>query len=215
VGIWRAPVTGESPTANGLVFVGDADIVVGSRPDVAQAYPGYPNNSNGWGLQVLTNELPNSTGTPGDGNGTYQLHVLVTNNLAQVVDIGAVTIGVNNASSVLPFGTIDTPTQGGMVSGTIVNFGWALTPQPNIIPVDGSTLWVFIDNVPVGHPVYNNYRLDIATLFPGLRNSGGAVGYYYIDTTKFSNGLHTISWSARDSAGNAQGLGSRYFNVQN
>jgi hypothetical protein len=132
-----------------------------------------------------------------------------------VVDIGAVTIGVNNASSVLPFGTIDTPTQGGMVSGTIVNFGWALTPQPNIIPVDGSTLWVFIDNVPVGHPVYNNYRLDIATLFTGLRNSGGAVGYYYIDTTKFSNGLHTISWSARDSAGNAQGLGSRYFNVQN
>jgi hypothetical protein len=67
----------------------------------------------------------------------------------------------------------------------------------------------------VGHPVYNNYRADIATLFPGLQNSNGAVGYYYIDTTQLSNGLHTIAWVATDSAGNAQGLGSRYFLVQN
>jgi hypothetical protein len=102
------------------------------------------------------------------------------------------------------------------VSGSAyVNFGWALTPQPNIIPIDGSTIWVFIDNLPVGHPVYNNYRSDIGTLFPNYQNSQGAVGYYYIDTTKLTNGLHTISWLATDSAGNKQGLGSRFFNVQN
>jgi hypothetical protein len=63
--------------------------------------------------------------------------------------------------------------------------------------------WVFIDNLPVGHPVYNNYRADIASLFPGLQNSMGAVGYYYIDTTTLSNGLHTISSIATDSAGHA------------
>jgi hypothetical protein len=117
---------------------------------------------------------------------------------------------------VLPFGTVDTPTQGGTASGTtFVNFGWALTPNPNIIPIDGSSIWVFIDNLPVGHPVYNNYRADIASLFPGLQNSMGAVGYYYIDTTTLSDGIHTISWTATDSAGHAQGLGSRFFNVQN
>jgi hypothetical protein len=41
------------------------------------------------------------------------------------------------------------------------------------------------------------------------------VGYYYLDTTTLSNGLHTIAWTVTDNAGNAQGIGSRYFNVQN
>jgi cyclophilin family peptidyl-prolyl cis-trans isomerase len=213
VAVWREPVPSENP--NNLVFIGNADIVSGSRPDVAKAYPGYPNNNNGWGLQVLTNLLPNSSGQPGNGNGTYNLHVLVTDTANQVSDIGTRTITVNNANSVLPFGTIDTPAQGGTESGTFVNFGWAVTPQPNIIPIDGSTIWVYIDSLPIGHPVYNNFRLDIATLFPDLQNSQGAVGYYYVDTTRLTNGLHTISWVAKDSAGNAQGLGSRYFNVQN
>jgi hypothetical protein len=67
----------------------------------------------------------------------------------------------------------------------------------------------------MGHPVYNNYRVDIATLFPGLQNSDGAVGYFYLDTTKLTNGVHTIAWSVTDSAGNDQGIGSRYFTVQN
>ncbi len=78
---------------------------------------------------------------------------------------------VNNAASVKPFGTIDTPMQGEIVSGTIVNFGWALTPQPNTIPTDGSTIDVYVDGVFRGHPVYNNHRVDVATLFPGLNNS--------------------------------------------
>ena len=46
------------------------------------------------------------------------------------------------------------------------------------IAVDGSTIMVYIDGQAMGHPVYNNYRSDIATLFPGLANSNGAVGYY-------------------------------------
>ena len=180
--------------SNGLIFIGNAAIIPGARPDIAQQFPGYPNNNSGWGFQLLTNELPNNTGQSGLGNGTYNLHVLVTDNASQQVDLGIRTITVNNAISVLPFGTVDTPTQGGTASGTtFVNFGWALTPNPNIIPIDGSSIWVFIDNLPVGHPVYNNYRADIASLFPGLQNSMGAVGYYYIDTTTLSNGLHTIS----------------------
>ena len=183
---------------------------------MAQAYPGYPNNNSGWGFQILTNVLPNANGQAGTGNGTYKLHAVVSDNAGQVVDLGTHTITVDNAGSVLPFGTIDTPGQGATVSGTAyINFGWALTPQPNIVPIDGSTMHVYIDNQPVGHPVYNNYRSDIATAFPGLKNTQGAVGYYFIDTTKLANGLHTISWSVTDNAGNTAGLGSRFFNVQN
>ena len=83
------------------------------------------------------------------------------------------------------------------------------------MPTDGSTIWVYVDGVPLGNPVYNNYRVDIATLFPGYANSGGAVGYFVLDTTTLTNGIHTIAWSVTDDLGRTQGIGSRYFWVSN
>ena len=67
----------------------------------------------------------------------------------------------------------------------------------------------------MGHPSYNQFRSDIATFFPGRCNSGGAVGFFYIDTTKLTDGVHTISWVAYDNLGHGDGLGSRYFSVFN
>ena len=215
VSVWRDPVAGETPAANGYIFIANADLVPGSRPDVAQAYPGYPDNTWGWGILVLTNELPGTGGLP-IGNGSYRLHVIVTDNAQLSTEIGATGISVNNTASVLPFGTIDTPAPGATASGTAyINFGWVLTPQPNIIPINGSTITVYIDNAPVGHPSYGYYRSDVSTLFPNLQNSAGPVGYYIVDTTQLTNGLHTISWTVTDSANDSNGLGSRYFIVQN
>jgi hypothetical protein len=90
-----------------------------------------------------------------------------------------------------------------------------LTPVPNAIPTDGSTISVIVDGVDLGHPVYNIYRSDIADLFPGYANSNGAAAYSDFDTTAYSNGVHTIAWSATDNAGNTDGIGSRYFSIQN
>jgi hypothetical protein len=84
-----------------------------------------------------------------------------------------------------------------------------------MIPLDGSTLRVWVDGVGLGHPVYNNYRSDIATQYPGYANSNGAVGYYYLDTTAYANGLHTIAWGVVDNGGNTTGIGSRFFTVLN
>jgi hypothetical protein len=217
VDIWREPNPGEAPTSNNLVYVGNADFVTGARPDVQKAYPNNPGNASaGWGFQVLTNELPSNTGSTTVGNGTYRIHALAHDANGASTDLGVKTIVVDNADSTQPFGAIDTPTQGGIASGyQFVNFGWALTPLSKIVPPDGSTIWVFIDNLPVGHPVYDNYRIDIATLFPDYNNSQGAIGYYTIDTTQLSNGLHSISWSVTDSAGVTSGIGSRFFIVQN
>jgi hypothetical protein len=72
-----------------------------------------------------------------------------------------------------------------------------------------------IDGVVVGHPTYGFDRADIAALFPGYANTNSAVGYFTIDTRTLSNGVHTIAWVVRDSLGRAQGIGSRYFTVQN
>jgi hypothetical protein len=87
--------------------------------------------------------------------------------------------------------------------------------MPNSIPVDGSTIDVYVDGVLLGHPVYDVYRSDIASLFPGYANSNGAAAYFDFDTTVYDNGVHTIYWTAVDDAGNTDGIGSRYFSIRN
>jgi subtilisin family serine protease len=218
VDIWRDPIAGEATGSNGLVYIGDAVFVADARPDVEALYPAAPLNYRaGWGYLLLTNFLPNNNGgAGGPGNGAYNLHAIAHNKSGTLLDLGTRTINVDNAHATKPFGTIDTPGQGGTASGSAyVNFGWALTQNPNAIPFDGSTITVYVDSVPVGHPTYNQFRSDIANLFPGHANSNGAVGFFYIDTTKLANGVHTISWTVFDNVGHGDGIGSRFFNVQN
>jgi uncharacterized repeat protein (TIGR01451 family) len=217
VGIWRAPVAGETPQSNGLELVGNAVFVADARPDVQATYASAPwSYRAGWGYMLLTNFLPHSGGAAGPGNGTYSLHAIAVNKAGQSFDLGTRTITVDNADAAKPFGTIDTPAQGGTVSGNaFVNFGWALTQNPHCIPTDGSTLTVIVDGVTLGHPVYNQARSDIQNFFPGLCNTNGAIGFFYIDTTQLANGVHTISWVAYDNVGHGDGLGSRYFTVSN
>lgn len=224
VAVYREPVGGES----GQVWIGDATFVEGARPDVAAAFPSYPQNTRaGWGLAVLTNMLPNG------GNGPITFHVYAYDSNNNVTVLGSRSVVGTNQSSVQPFGTIDTPGQGATVSGTITIFGWTLTPGPNIIATNGSTIQVVIDNVVVGQPTYNQCRGtngtnvppagtcndDIATAFGAsyrnIAEGSGAIGSFELNTTTLTNGIHTIEWRVRDSAGNVQGIGSRYFYVQN
>jgi hypothetical protein len=198
-------------SGNSDIYIGDALMVEGARPDVEAAYPNYPNcNKVGWGYMLLTNFLPNSD------SGSYDLVAKAVDNEGNETVLGTKQIHCDNLHAVKPFGALDTPFPGETVSGTgFVNFGWVLTPPPNSIPTDGSTIDVWVDGINLGHPVYNNYRSDIATLFPGYSNSNGAVGYFYLDTTAFENGVHTIQWTAKDNADNTDGIGSRYFTIQN
>jgi len=196
---------------DGVNYIGEALFVEGARPDVEQAYLDYPQKYKaGWGYLLLTNFLPNG------GNGVYTLYAKAVDAEGNRVTLGSKTITCDNAHAVKPFGAIDTPMQGGMASGkNFINWGWTLTPQHNIIPIDGSTIVVWIDGVKTGQPSYNIYREDIAALFPGYANSNGAVGYFDIDTSSYTNGVHTICWTVLDNAGNGDGIGSRYFTIMN
>jgi hypothetical protein len=192
------------------VFVGHAVFSRGARPDVQALFPAFPeSDAAGWGYMVLTNMLPNL------GNGTFVFYAYATDHAGQTTLLGARTVTLANGTSIKPFGSIDTPGQGATVSGVVVNFGWALAAPGRTIPIDGSTINVYIDGVMVGHPTYNNFRADIAALFPGLANSNGAVGYFILDTRTLTNGVHTIAWVITDDAGQTSGVGSRYFRVQN
>jgi Tol biopolymer transport system component len=193
------------------IFIGFGVFIEGARPDVAAAYPTYPASSKaGWGLMVLTNMLP------AQGNGTYVFSMWAKDRDGHTVLMGTRTMTCANASATLPFGAIDTPAQGGVASGAAyTNFGWALTPLPKTIPTDGSTIQVVVDGAVVGSPTYNQFRSDIATLFPGLNNTNGAVGFRGLDTTALTNGTHTIAWVVTDNQGAADGIGSRFFTVSN
>ncbi|MCX6582768.1 MAG: DUF2334 domain-containing protein [Candidatus Aminicenantes bacterium] len=196
---------------SGNTYIGDGSFVEGARPDVEKAYPGYPQNYRaGWGYMLLTNCLP------GGGNGKYTLNAFAVDQEGREVKLGSKTITVANKTAVKPFGAIDTPAQGGTASGkNFIIYGWALTPAPNMIPKDGSTIHVTVDGVDLGKPVYDIYRPDIEKLFPGYANSSGAVGYFILDTTAYKNGVHTIAWMVTDNKGNADGIGSRYFIINN
>jgi hypothetical protein len=208
VALWRDTVQGEG---SGQVYIGDAVRVEGARPDIEQTYPSYPMSYKaGWGYMMLTNFLPNG------GNGTFKLYAYAKDGSGHEVLLGTKTITCDNAHAVKPFGAIDTPKQGGNANGSSFrNHGWVLTPMPNKIPENGSTIFVYIDGVSLGNPTYNIYREDIAALFPGYANSSGPHAFLDFDTTTYKIGLHTIQWVAADNAGNADGIGSRYFSIQN
>ena len=208
VKIYRDPMEGEGAQ---MVYIGDALFVEGARPDIETVYNDYPfNYKAGWGYMLLTNFLPNG------GNGTFKLYAVAKDSTGTQVTLGSSTITCDNAYAVKPFGAIDIPGPGGVASGfSFRNQGWVLTPMPNSIPSDGSTVNVYIDGVAKGHVVYNIARADIAALFAGYANSSGAGGYLDIDTTRLADGLHTIAWVAVDNAGNSDGIGSRYFTVRN
>ncbi|NIM78721.1 MAG: hypothetical protein GTO20_08020 [Candidatus Aminicenantes bacterium] len=207
VQIYREPADGEE---NSLVYIGEGFFVEGARPDVEQAYPGHPNNYRaGWGYMMLTNFLP-------QGNGTFTIHAIAMDVNGNSVTLGTKTIIVDNVNAVKPFGAIDTPQMGQTVSGeNYRNQGWALTPLPNTISIDGSTIKVLVDGIEIGNLNYNIYRKDIAVLFPGYSNSNGALAYFDFDTGFFKNGVHTIAWQVTDNAGNSDGIGSRYFTIHN
>lgn len=215
--ICRGAVAGEGapndPNCGGAaqIFVGSGVFIDGTRPDVQAGLPLHPRNSRaGWGFMVLTNMLP------AQGNGMFVFHVYALDREGHIVPIGSRTIFCDNANATKPFGTIDTPGQGDTAAGaSYVNFGWVLTQQPKFIPTNGSTISVFVDGVSLGAVSYNHPRADIAALFPGLANSDGAIGFKIIDTTALADGLHTISWTATDSGGNTDGIGSRFFRVAN
>jgi hypothetical protein len=192
---------------NSMPVLGDATFVEGAKPDVATSYRDYPqSNTAAWSYTFSTNTLP------GSGNDTIDLYARVTDTRGNARWLGPQTIHCDNGHSVNPFGDILTPPPGGAIGpDSYESWAWVLTPPPQWIPTDGSTINVFVDGVNLGHPTYSQYRSDIAALFPGYANSNGAAGYLAIDATSLPKGQHTILWTAVDNAGNADGIGSRYF----
>jgi Divergent InlB B-repeat domain/Viral BACON domain len=211
VRIMRDPVAGEAPGSR--VFIGNAVLIDGARPDVGAAFAQMPlSTRGGWGYLLLTNMLPNG------GNGAFTLYAYADDVDGHTTLLGTKTITCDNADATAPFGAIDTPGQGDVVSGVVTNFGWVLSPgQRRADPPGGGTVTVYVDGAPVGGPGGWTSRSDLSGLFPLSQYAGveTALGVFGLDTTTLVNGVHTLAWSVTDTLGVTSGVGSRFFTVSN
>jgi hypothetical protein len=169
-----------------LVYIGDAVFVPGARPDVEAGFPNYPaRHRAGWGFAVLTNMLPRATGTYAStgGQGPVTLYAIATDVEGNRRLLGRAytdtnpaptTITLDNDTIAKPFGTLDTPAQGSTVSGTIVSFGWALTPDANTtagsdeirIDPSGASIVVYLDGLPLGTVAFDQCRGNVGNPVP-------------------------------------------------
>jgi hypothetical protein len=196
-----------------LVLVGYGTHVQNARADVASAYASYPASASaGWGYLLLTNVLPSG------GNGIHRIHVYADGDDGTSTLLGTRTFTCANSTSVLPFGTIDTPGEGDTVSGVVNNFGWVLSRGTRRSdPPGGGTVTVYIDGKPVGAPTGWTTRADLTSLFPASAYAGigTALGVFTFDSRAYADGVHTIGWAVTDNLGASAGIGSRFFVVAN
>ena len=204
VRVVRDPVAGEPA---GLVFIGDAVLVDGARPDVAAAFRTAPLNARaGWGYLMLTNflpkrrqrDVPSSMRSPTTSDG-------------HSVELGKRTITCTKATATEPFGAIDTPGQGRdrQRRRITANFGWVLAHAPSLTyPPFGERAGRGGRHLPAGLAI----RLGPAVRSDSPCSPRSATlasrtrwPRTTLDTTALADGVHTIAWIVRPTTGRRAG----------
>lgn len=207
VAIYRNRVASEGGA--GLVYIGEGTFTDGARPDVAAAFPNAPQKTRGgWGYMLLSNVLP------GDGDGTFTFHAFAIDAEGKQTLLGSRDVSLTNATADQPFGALDAPGPGEIVSGEYTFAGWVVAPSPMQI----NLVNIVLDGQTIGVARYGLPRPDVASLFtgPNAPPDAAAAGFRFtIDTRGLANGLHTIAFVARSNASIVSGLGSRFFTVRN
>ncbi len=190
--------------ANRVTPAGGANINL-PRPDVTQAFPQY-------------------AGTPGDApgfemsfraanyaNGTHTLHVKITDVTGCCYFLAPRTVRIDNAKNQPPFGVLDVPIADSSVhaNGVLTVAGWALDDR-RVEHVD-----VFIDGLLEREAVLGVNRPDVAAYYPNVAGATDAGFIIFIDSTRLTNGVHTLTVKATDDQGQQGLLATRRFQVFN
>ncbi|MCM3763521.1 Ig-like domain-containing protein [Neobacillus niacini] len=145
----------------------------GSRPDVQKAYPQYNNGNSGFYYSLDTTKY-------GDGSHTIAIRETGANGI--VTTLRAVTVSFSNIK-----GYVDQPSSGANLNGKSNKVsGWFLDAS------GVSKIEVLVDGVVAGEAVYGDERSDVKSAHPQF-NNGNSGFHYLLDTTKFSNGPHSIT----------------------
>lgn len=147
------------------------------------------------------------SGTP-TTPGTSVFVVRVSDSAQQAVT-RTLAITVKPADKLAPFGTLETPGSRATINNIANGSGWALD-NIGIVQIE-----VLLDGQKVGEAIYGLSRPDIGATWGTFPNAARSGFSFQIDTTKVSNGDHTVAVRLLDAAGNATLVGTRTVVVQN
>jgi len=110
--------------------------------------------------------------------------------LALAAGLAVALVGAADARAQLPeqpFGSFNQLSGGNAAGGVMPIVGWALDDD-GVAAVD-----VLVDGRVVGRAIYGGFRPDVTALFPGFPDTPLPGFSFQLDTTRFLNGLHTVS----------------------
>ena len=189
--------------ANRVTTAGGANINL-PRPDILQAFPQYagtPGQNPGWQAYFMAANF---------SNGSHTIYVEITDVTGCSYFLTPKAVKVDNTRNEAPFGNMDFPQANtGVVNGVITVAGWALDDR-KVDHVD-----VIVDGLLERQAVTGIYRADVAANFPDNPAAIVAGFVLNIDSTRYTNGVHTVSARAVDDQGQQGFLGSAQVQVFN
>jgi hypothetical protein len=203
------------------VAVHDADLNK-PRIDVRRKYPGFDGEAFPVGPGFATSFLASNYE---DGEHTIAVKVTYADATlgtgeTETEVLGERTIIIDNTFNQPPLGALDSPrnpaeaSMDDYVSGAYPITGWAIDDQGIRMTTDAlanprADIEVLVDGQVAGQSLYNLPRPDVANDHPDVAAAFLSGYQMNLDTTRFSNGMHTISVRAWDVMGKSRILGTR------
>jgi hypothetical protein len=190
--------------ANRVSAAGGANINL-PRPDVMQFFPQYGGTAGkNPGYQASFKASLFS-------NGSHTVYVRATDVDGCSYFLTPRAVKVDNTRNQPPFGGVDfpLPDSGVSANGVLEVAGWALDDR-RVDHVD-----VFVDGLIERQAVTGIYRADVAANYPDNPQAIVAGFILNIDSTRYANGVHTVTVKAVDDQGQQGLLGSRRVQIFN
>ena len=183
-------------------FVASADLYQ-PRYDILLAYPWYA------GTPFERPGFATSFDSRNFANGEHTLFVRVSFADSTEQDYGQRTVIVNNLLNQAPFGELELPGPNQPMNGVFPVTGWALD--------DGevSLVEVLVDGMAVGQALTGMHRPDIGHRFPSHPDAAYAGFVRMLNTTVFTNGIHSVSIRITDDDGTSRVIGRRFVQTFN
>ncbi len=147
-------------------------------------------------------------------SGSHTLAIKVTYSNSDVAELGNQTVIVDNSLNQAPIGALDIPGDANFyVSGVYPVTGWVIDADGirTTTAPDGKVLAdieVMVDDMVVGQAMYPLPRPDVAIAHPDVATAFNSGFQMNLDTTRFTNGFHTVSVRVWDTQGMSQVFGS-------
>ncbi len=208
----------------------DADINQ-PRADVRRKYPAFEGEPFPYEPGFVTSFLASNF-----NNGSHTLAIQVTYSDSSVATLGQMTVTVDNTQTQAPIGALDSPRDESIygaqdvVSGVYPITGWAIDAQgirehgtdpAGCDPTTDVTchiladIEVMMDNTVIGQSIYPLPRPDVSNAYPDVPDAFKSGWQMNLDTTRYTNGAHTLSVRAWNVAGLNRILGTRDIWIDN